>query len=129
VTGVVYETSGNFGLFVAVDSMYSALVPKREVMRPVRIGEVISARVTRVKPDGKLDLSLREKGTLQMDRDMETVLRALQKGNGELALSDSSDPEKIRQELGMSKGAFKRAAGHLYKEGKIRIEKEKIVLL
>ena len=39
VTGVVYETSGNFGLFVAVDSMYSALVPKREVMRPVRIGE------------------------------------------------------------------------------------------
>ena len=127
VTGIVYETSRNFGIFVAVDSMYSALIPRREVMRPLRVGEVVSARVTRVKPDGKLDLSLREKGVLQMDRDMETLLRALEKAGGTLDLSDRSDPDLIREKLGMSKGAFKRAAGHLYKEGKLTIEEDQIL--
>ncbi|MBQ3391927.1 MAG: S1 RNA-binding domain-containing protein [Lachnospiraceae bacterium] len=127
VTGIVYETSRNFGIFVAVDSMYSALIPRREVMRPLRVGEVVSARVTRVKPDGKLDLSLREKGVLQMDRDMETLLRALEKAGGTLDLSDRSDPDLIREKLGMSKGAFKRAAGHLYKEGKLTIEEDRIL--
>lgn len=127
VTGIVYETSRNFGIFVAVDSMYSALIPRREVMRPLRVGEVVSARVTRVKPDGKLDLSLREKGVLQMDRDMETLLKALEKAGGTLDLSDRSDPDLIREKLGMSKGAFKRAAGHLYKEGKLTIEEDRIL--
>ena len=70
VTGIIYETSRNFGAFVAVDSRYSALIPKRELVRDLRVGDVISARVTCVKPDGKLDLSIREKAPLQMDRDM-----------------------------------------------------------
>jgi hypothetical protein len=61
VTGVVYETSGNFGTFVAVDSIYSALIPKKELVHDIRIGETVSARVTAVRPDGKLDLSIREK--------------------------------------------------------------------
>ena len=128
VTGTVYETSRNFGAFVAVDSIYSALIPKKELVRDIRIGETISARVTAVKEDGKLDLSIREKGYLQMDTDMTRILARLQAEGGTLMLSDKSSPEEIRAQMGMSKNEFKRAIGHLYKEGKIVIEKDRITL-
>ena len=128
VTGTVYETSRNFGAFVAVDSIYSALIPKKELVRDIRIGETVSARVTAVKADGKLDLSIREKGYLQMDTDMARILARLQAEGGTLTLSDKSSPEEIREQMGMSKNEFKRAICHLYKEGKIVIEKDRITL-
>ena len=128
VTGTVYETSRNFGAFVAVDSIYSALIPKKELVRDIRIGETVSARVTAVKADGKLDLSIREKGYLQMDTDMARILARLQAEDGTLTLSDKSSPEEIREQMGMSKNEFKRAIGHLYKEGKIVIEKDRITM-
>ena len=128
VTGTVYETSRNFGAFVAVDSIYSALIPKKELVRDIRIGETVSARVTAVKADGKLDLSIREKGYLQMDTDMARILARLQAEDGTLTLSDKSSPEEIRAQMGMSKNEFKRAIGHLYKEGKIVIEKDRITM-
>ena len=128
VTGTVYETSRNFGAFVAVDSIYSALIPKKELVRDIRIGETVSARVTAVKADGKLDLSIREKGYLQMDTDMARILARLQAEGGTLTLSDKPSPEEIREQMGMSKNEFKRAIGHLYKEGKIVIEKDRITM-
>ncbi len=128
VTGTVYETSRNFGAFVAVDSIYSALIKKKELVRDIRIGETVSARVTAVKADGKLDLSIREKGYLQMDTDMARILARLQAEGGTLMLSDKSSPEEIREQMGMSKNEFKRAIGHLYKEGKIVIEKDRITM-
>ena len=74
VTGRVYETSENFGVFVAVDDMYSALIPKREAAGSFEIGEILKARVTDVKEDGKLDLSVREKAYIQMEEDARLVL-------------------------------------------------------
>ena len=121
VTGVIYETSRNFGAFVAVDSKYSALIPKRELVRDLRVGDVISARVTAVKPDGKLDLSIREKAPLQMDRDMDRILSRMRANEGRLPFNDRVAPEVIRSEMQMSKNEFKRAVGHLLKLGKIEI--------
>lgn len=60
VTGVAYKNSRNFGSFVAVDNIYSALIPKRDITRMPAEGETISAVVTEVKPDGKLNLVLCE---------------------------------------------------------------------
>ena len=128
VTGVVYETSDNFGVFVAVDSRYSALIPKREVTRPMRVGDVISARVTRVKPDGKLDLAIREKAAFQLEPDCEALERLISQRGGSLPFTDRADPEKIRAEVHMSKNEFKRAVGHLLKAGKVRILPDSIVL-
>jgi predicted RNA-binding protein (virulence factor B family) len=121
VTGIVYETSRNFGAFVAVDSMYSALIPKRELVRDLRVGDVVSARVTSVKPDGKIDLSIREKAPLQMDRDMDRIISRMQANGGLLPFNDRVAPEIIRDEMQMSKNEFKRAVGHLLKLGKIEI--------
>lgn len=128
VTGIVYETSRNFGAFVAVDSIYSALIPRRELVRELKAGEVVQARVTSVKPDGKLDLSIREKGYLQIETDVETVLRMLNEGGGVIPFTDKASPELIREKTHMSKNEFKRAIGHLLKENRITIEEDRIVL-
>ncbi len=128
VTGTVYETSRNFGTFVAVDDIYSALIPKKELVRQIPIGEKIAARVTAVKPDGKLDLSIREKGYLQLEESMKAILRALEENGGTLMLCDRSSPEEIREKMQMSKNEFKRAIGHLYKEGRILLKEDRIEL-
>jgi predicted RNA-binding protein (virulence factor B family) len=129
VSGVVYETSRNFGAFVAVDSIYSALIPRRELVRELKAGEVVQARVTGIKPDGKIDLSIREKGYLQIDADVEAILNMLNEGGGMIPFTDKAAPELIREKTHMSKNEFKRAVGHLLKENKISIEDDRIVLL
>ena len=121
VSGRVYEFSDNFGTFVAVDDKYSAMIPAFEDCSHLRIGDVIEARITNVKPDGKLDLTLREKAYLQMDADSELVLKVIDEFDGVLPFNDKVSPETIKREFHMSKNAFKRAVGHLLKEGKIKI--------
>lgn len=129
VQGRVYEFSNNFGAFVAVDDKYSALVPAHEDHSYLRIGDQVEARVVEVKPDGKLTLTLREKAYLQMDKDAERVLEVLKEYAGVLPFNDKASPEIIMREMKMSKGAFKRAVGHLYKERKIEITERNIRLL
>ncbi len=121
VTGRVYEISGNFGVFVAVDDQYSGLIPKREGDGGLQVGDVIRARVTGVKEDGKLDLSVREKAYLQMDEDAQYVLETIEEFEGALPFDDKASPETIRREFGLSKNAFKRAVGRLMKQGKVEI--------
>ena len=128
VTGIIYDRSDNFGLFVAVDDQYSALIPKREAYGDYRVGDRIKARVIEVKPDGKLDLSVREKAFIQMDADAKKVLEAIERFGGELPFNDKADPELIKRELGLSKNAFKRAVGRLLKERKIEINEKNIAI-
>lgn len=127
VTGRVYETSKNFGAFVAVDNRYSALIPLKEMYGDIKIGDEVSARVTAVKPDGKLDLSVREKAYLQMEKDAEKVMEVIESFDGALPFTDKASPEVIRREMQMSKNEFKRAVGHLLKEGRIRITEKAIL--
>lgn len=126
VSGVVYEISENFGAFVAVDDQYSALIPKKELFGKVQIGDRITARVTAVKEDGKLDLSIREKAYLQIEEDARMVLEAIGEFGGVLPFTDKADPEVIKRECNLSKNAFKRAVGHLLKEGKIELTEKSI---
>ena len=128
VEGTVYEISREFGAFVAVDNRYSALIPKRELYGEVRIGDRISARVTGVKEDGKLDLSIREKAYLQIGTDAEKVMAAIESFDGVLPFNDKASPEVIRREMQMSKNEFKRAVGHLLKSGKITITDKAILV-
>lgn len=124
VEGVVYEISRNFGVFVAVDNQYSALLPKTEPAQGIKVGDRISARVTEVKADGKLSLSIREKAYIQMNEDARKLLELMEREGGSLPISDKSDPEIIRSRTGMSKSEFKRAVGNLYKQRQIVIEKD-----
>ena len=128
VQGTVYEVSREFGVFVAVDNKYSALIPRREVYGRMYPGQKIEARVAAVKADGKLDLSIRHRIPEQMDADAQKIVERMEKSGGVLPFTDKADPERIRDELGMSKAAFKRAVGRLLKQGKINIGEAKITL-
>ena len=116
VKGRVYEFSDNFGTFVAVDDRYSAMIASHEDCSSLQIGDEIEAKVANVKPDGKLDLTRREKAYIQMDTDAEYVLKVIDAYAGVLPFNDKASPEVIKREMKMSKAAFKRAVGHLYKQ-------------
>lgn len=126
VSGRIYEFSDNFGTFVAVDDKYSAMIPRHEDCSHLQVGDVVSAKVTKVKPDGKLDLTLREKAYMQMDEDARKLLGILDEYAGVLPFGEKATPEVIKRETGLSKAAFKRAVGRLYKEHKIVIGEHSI---
>jgi len=128
VRGTVYEISRNFGAFVAVDEKYSGLIPAKEFGGEAKAGELITARVTRVLPDGKLDLSIRKKAYLQINDDSDTIFRYLTANKGRIDFTDKADPKLIKETFHMSKAAFKRSVGHLLKEGRIRITENSIEL-
>lgn len=126
VTGRVYEISDNFGAFVAVDNLYSGLIPKRELYGRLELGDEVAARVIQVREDGKLTLSIRDKAYRQMDVDAQELLSIIDSYGGVLPFNDKAAPEVITHETGMSKNEFKRAVGRLLKEGKIEIREKSI---
>ncbi|MBE5834084.1 MAG: S1 RNA-binding domain-containing protein [Butyrivibrio sp.] len=119
--GTVYEMSKNFGAFVAVDDIYSGLIPVKELTSKVQIGDDVTVRVTGIKEDGKLDLSLRDKAYLQLDTDGEIILKYMDEHDGVIPFTDKADPQIIKDNMQMSKNQFKRAIGHLMKDGKVKI--------
>lgn len=126
VRGRVYTISDDFGAFVAVDNIYSALIPKKELYGEVRVGQDVVARVTEVKADGRLNLSIRDKAYLQIEQDAAEILAIIDSYDGVLPFNDKVSPEIIKRETGMSKNEFKRAVGNLLKAGKIEIT-EKVI--
>ncbi|MEF9938851.1 MAG: S1-like domain-containing RNA-binding protein [Clostridium sp.] len=126
VEGRIYEENDNLGIFMAVDDKYFGLIPKREMYRTCKMGEIIKARVTKVREDGKLDLTPREKSYLQMNSDADIVMEVIEKFDGVLPFTDKTDPDTLKKEFNLSKNAFKRAVGHLLKERKIEITETSI---
>ena len=126
VTGTVYEISDNFGAFVAVDDIYSGLIAKKELYGDIQAGGTVSARVIDVKEDGRLNLSVREKAYLQVEKDAEKILKVIDSYDGALPFTDKASPETIKREMQMSKNEFKRAVGHLLKEKKVIITERAI---
>lgn len=127
VSGHVYEISKNFGVYVAVDDKYNGLIAPKEDLSSLKVGDLIEARVEKVKPDGKLDLTLRKKAYEQMDEDAERLMELIEMCGGALPFTDKADPQLIMEETGLSKNAFKRAVGRLYKERKIVITDTQIM--
>ncbi|MFR1831785.1 MAG: S1 RNA-binding domain-containing protein [Lachnospiraceae bacterium] len=126
VRGRIYEINENLGAFVAVDNRYYGLIPQKELFQDFHEGEEIEARVIRVREDGKLDLSVRQKAYMQMESDAVKVMQIIDEFDGVLPFNDKARPETIRREFNMSKNEFKRAVGKLLKEGKIRITEKSI---
>ena len=129
VRGRVYEISDNFGVFLAVDHLYSALIPKKEAQGKYRPGDEVTVRVVKVREDGKLTVSPHQKAYLQMDVDCDNIMQVLDEFAGVLPFDDHVSPEVIKREFGISKAAFKRAVGRLLKEEKITIRDGRIYRL
>ena len=126
VNGVIYDIKEAYGAFVAVDNKYHGMIPIKELYGAYKTGENLSLRVKNIRPDGKLELSLRKTTHLQMEDDAQKIMNELEKHQGKLSLHDKSTPEDIKEALHMSKAAFKRAIGRLMKEGAIDIKEDGI---
>lgn len=128
VEGIIYQDSDRFGMFVAVDNKFQGLIPRKECYGGIKLGDRVNARVTQVREDGKLDLSVRRKAYEQIEEDSQKIIKIINSFDGVLPFTDKASPEIILRETGMSKNEFKRAIGHLMKEG-IVIKTEKAIRL
>ncbi len=124
----IYEFGHDFGTFVALEDKYSAMIPRHEDTTHFRIGDVIMVRITGIKEDGKCDVTIRDKAYVQMEDDADALLMLIESYAGVLPFTEKASPEVIKRETGLSKAAFKRAVGRLYKERKITLEAGKIRL-
>ena len=114
---------------VAVDGKYLGLIHEGEILKPIRPGQSVEVRVSNIKEDGKLDLSLKDAPKLQIDKDGEKILKVLIRNKGALPLNDDSRPEEINKVLGLSKSSFKKAAGRLMKKNVIIMTKSGIKMI
>jgi predicted RNA-binding protein (virulence factor B family) len=129
VKGIVFSLKKGLGAMVAVEGKYLGLIHEGEILKPIRPGDEVEVRVSHIKEDGKLDLSLKDAPKLQIDKDGEKIIKLLTKNKGTLPLNDNSSPEKINRMLNMSKSSFKKAAGRLMKRGVILMNNKGIELI
>lgn len=120
VEGTVFEIK-KMGTFVAVDDRYNGMIPPNESFENIKPGDRLQLRVIKVRDDGKLDLSPRKKAYKQLIEDGDKLYDIIDKRGGSLGFDESVSPERIKEELQFSKNAFKRAVGHLLKEGRVEL--------
>ncbi|MBS9766489.1 MAG: DNA-binding protein [Flavobacteriaceae bacterium] len=119
----------DLGYTVLIDETYEGLLYNNEVFTDLEEGMRTVGYIKKIREDEKIDVSLRPQGFRNViDDDTKKVLEKLEK-SGFLMLTDKSSPEEIKRSLQMSKKAFKRAVGHLYKQKIITLESDKIVLI
>jgi uncharacterized protein len=118
---LVYGSSP-LGIMVVVENEFSGLIYRSEVFKEPEIGDKLSGWISKIREDGKLDISLKRKGYYAVIDSSESLLQVLKDNNGFLNLHDKSSPEDIKNRLGMSKKLFKKIAGGLYRDGLIIIE-------
>ncbi len=118
VTGEIYNYTDS-GAFLFSRERFIVFIDNKEMKVRPRVGETVTARVTFLREDGRLNASLREIKEKALMSDGEAILSLLKERHGKMPYSDSTSPEVIRDKFGISKAAFKRALGHLLREGRI----------
>ncbi len=125
---LVYERT-ELGYKVIINHLHTGVVYANEVIRPLNVGEKHVGYVRKVREDNKLDISLQPIGYAAVEPNSQRILDLLKATKGFLPFTDRTDPEIIRQKLGMSKKVFKKAVGMLYRERRITIEENGIRLV
>lgn len=119
VTGTIYNILPE-GFFVFTNQRFLAFLHRSEAPGGrLDFGQEITARVTYIREDGRLNLSLRLQKENAMLADAEDILNFLQKRSGKMPYCDTTPMEIIKEKFGISKAAFKRALGRLMKDGLI----------
>ena len=118
VIGAIYNIT-DAGAFVFSEERYIVFIPQKEIPRVLKAGEVVEARITYVREDGRLDASLRDAKENALQNDAENIFNFMRENGGTLPFNDNTAPEKIYTVFHISKAAFKRAIGHLFSEQRI----------
>lgn len=127
---LLYEYDQEYGMFAVVNNMYKGLVFKSSIHKMIYPGDKMAGYVKQVREDGKLDIVLEPIGyENNVAKDVKLLLEVLSENNGILTLTDKSSPDDIKREVGLSKKAFKKALGYLYKNKQINIEDSTIRII
>lgn len=124
---IVYERTP-LGFNCIVNKLYKGLIYENEVFRNLNIGEHTTGYIKTMREDNKIDVSLQKVGYVAQDENQEKILNILKGDAGYIGLTDKSKPEEIYEELRMSKKAFKKAIGGLYKQKLVWLKKDGIYL-
>ena len=116
--GSVYNITES-GVFLFTEERYIAFIDHREIPKRPRVGETVEMRVTYLRDDGRLNASLRPPKEMARIEDADRLLALLREHDGKMPYTDATSPEVIQDRFHISKAAFKRALGHLLKEGLI----------
>lgn len=127
VEGTVYNITES-GAFIITREKWIAFLYKENMPNDLKMGQKIIGRVTYIRDDGRLNISIRPVKEKAMSLDAENIYEFMKKNNGEMKLTDKSNPVIIKSTLGISKSAFKRAIGNLLKDRKIILKEDKIIL-
>lgn len=119
----------DLGVEVIINQQHKGLVYNDEIFSDLKLGQRLSGVIKKVRDDHKIDVSLQQLGYKNIEPSAQKVLDVLQQHNGMLPLHDKSNPDEIRDTLGMSKKSFKKAIGSLYKEKQIVIKPDGIYLV
>jgi len=124
---LIIANSTHLGYKAIVDHSHWGVLYKNEVFKRLSFGQSIKGFIKHIRPDGKIDLSL-QGGEESRTKNRHIILDYLKSKQGFATVNDRTDPEVITELFGMSKAAFKKAIGGLYKERIITIEPEGIRL-
>lgn len=119
----------DLGINVIINEKHKGLLYKNEVYDDLRTGDRIVGFIKNIRPDGKIDVSVRKLGFESIEPSSQVILDELKASRGFLRLNDDSHPEDIKTVLKMSKKTFKKAIGLLYKQKLIDIKEDGIHLL
>ena len=126
---MIYRQS-DLGYNVIVNYEHLGLIFENEIFTDLNIGDKRKGYVKKIREDNKLDITLQPTGFRNViDPNVELILKALVDNNGNLAITDKSAPDEIYSMFGISKKAFKKSIGALYRQRKITIESNGIKLI
>jgi len=126
---VMIADETDLGVNVVINNKYKGLIYVNDLFHDLMEGDKMKAYIKAIRPDHKIDVSLRQTGLTNLESGAELILNELKSNGGFLPLHDKSTPEEIQVELQMSKKNFKRSVGILYKQQLIRIEEHGIRLV
>lgn len=124
---ISYQT--DLGFKAIIDNKYQGMLFKNDIFRPIKIGQLIKGYIKKIRPDGKIDLSIHPSGYGKIDALSQKILNVLKDNDGYISVTDRSKPELIYHLFGMSKKSYKISIGALYKSRLIIIEKTGIRLI
>lgn len=122
-------TQTDLGYKVIVNDKYWGVLYENEIFQPIAIGDTRKAFVKKIRDDQRIDIILHKQGFEEVQESRSRILEKLKANDGFLPLTDKSSPELIYQEMKMSKKAFKRTVGNLYKQQLITLDKDGIRLV
>jgi len=120
----------DLGYTVIINKKHKGLVFHNEIFKEINPGDSLKGYIKEVRADGKIDVALQPIGYINANsKNSDLIYQAIVDNNGSIALTDKSSPEEIYDTFGISKKAFKRAIGDLYKQRKIIIEESQIKIV